>query len=105
VAAAATINNLLWGKKFQDPKWTSVVEVLETDAFAAAAVAAIDECYSNEAKDPAIFFLRLKLAAGAMIVAALVTALKVVHQVGDKVDFFAELAAAVVHNDSMMINA
>jgi hypothetical protein len=40
-----------------------------------------------------------------MIVAALVTALKVVHQVGDKVDFFAELAAAVVHNDSMMINA
>jgi hypothetical protein len=112
-AAAATIilsysANILasWGKKFQDPKWTSAAEVLETDAFAAAAVVAFDECYSSEAKDPVIFFLWLKLAVGAMVVAAaLVTALEVVYQVGEKDDFFAELVAAVVGNDSVVMNA
>jgi hypothetical protein len=76
------------------------VEVLETDAFAAAAVVAFDECYSSEAKDPVIFFLWLKLAVGAMV-----TALEVVYQVGKKDDFFAELVGAVVGNDFVVMNA
>jgi hypothetical protein len=76
------------------------VEVLETDAFAAAAVVAFDECYSSEAKDPVIFFLWLKLAVGAMV-----AALEVVYQVGKKDDFFAELVGAVVGNDSVVMNA
>jgi hypothetical protein len=81
------------------------VEVLETDAFAAAAVVAFDECYSSEAKDPVIFFLWLKLAVGAMVAAALVTALEVVYQVGKKDDFFAELVGAVVGNDFVVMNS